>query len=176
MINRERLKSYLEISANLAVVMVSLILLGSFALNWINARWPTQAVISGITKGQQFPANLNVDYGNSPYTLVLALNTECDHCTKNINFYNEVPQVTNSGKRIRTLALFPNSGEEVRQYCQEHQLTVDYRDSIDLHFFKVAATPTLVLVDQSGHVLDFWIGEIARNDQERILSFLAALQ
>ena len=172
--NRERLKSYLEVSTNLTVLIVAIILLSSFAINWFNNR-SAREVISGIAKGQQLDANLNIDYRNSSYTLLLALNTRCEHCANNAKFYTEILHVTNNGKKVQAIAVFPNSLDEVRQYCQQHELTMDHRDSVDLSLIRIAATPTLVLIDQTGRVVDFWVGEITGNNQQKLLSYLAAL-
>jgi thioredoxin-related protein len=171
-----KLKSYLEVATNVAILLVAGLLLSSFAVKYFYRDRPAPRLIGGLEKGQQIPQVAGINYGNSAHTLLVAMNTQCGYCTKSIPFYNELAKLEQNSKTpLHIVAAFPNQAEQVRQYVEQHQLKLESKDSIDFAQLKVAGTPTMILVDQSGHVIDFWVGGIPPEDQQKVLAAIASL-
>jgi hypothetical protein len=169
-----KLRNYLEVGTNVAVLLVAMTILSTFALSFIQ-RKPTPVVSKGIEKGQHLPAIPGISYDGSPRTLLIAMNTKCSYCTASIPFYNQLAGLQQSDNNpLHIVAAFPNTADEVKQYLSQHKLAVESHDSVALGQLKVAGAPTIILVDQSGRVLDFWVGELKPETQQQVLKSIAA--
>lgn len=71
------------------------------------------------------------------------------------------------------VAVFPNSKVEVEQYEQQHQLQIEAVPASTFAALNVEGTPTLILVDASGRVLDFWIGKLSKDEEQQLIARVA---
>ena len=170
--NKDSIRSYLETFTNAAVLIMCVLFLSSMAVKLLSTNRIVLSVTGGLEKGQQLPSINAVNYENSTRTLLIALNTECEHCTKQLPFYTRITQRVRQDE-IQIVALFPNVQERVQRYAREHSFNMNVKDSVDFSQFHVAATPTLILLDQEGRVMDFWVGEIPLEEQGRVLESIA---
>ncbi|MCA1565231.1 MAG: thioredoxin fold domain-containing protein [Acidobacteria bacterium] len=171
--NKTQAKEHLEVLTNLAVLLAAVSILAVLTLNYFGGRKPVPQIVEGLQKGQQFPAIPGVDYRGSASTLLVAMSTECGYCTQSIPFYNQLADMKNTGKiSLRTVALFPNLDDEVQQYTRQHQLKTDHKSSVDFGQLKLAGTPTMILVDQNGRVINFWVGALKPDAQRQFLNSL----
>jgi len=172
--NKGQARERLEILTNVAVLLVAVSILAIIALNYIGGQRPTPQIIEGLQRGQQFPMVSGIDYAGTASTLLIAMNTKCDYCTQSIPFYNQLADIKNTGKiSPRAVAIFPNSKDEVQQYTQQYQLKIDHKSAIDFEHLKLAGTPTMILVDQNGRVINFWVGALRPEAQQQFLNSLA---
>ncbi len=51
---------------------------------------------------------------------------------------------------------------------------MDILAAIDLNGLKVSATPTLILVDSTGKVLDFWVGKLSEENQQGVMKSIGS--
>lgn len=171
-----KLKSYLESATNGAVLLVTVLILSSFAVNYFYRGRSAPQMISGFRKGQKISPVAGINYGDSTHTLLIAMNTQCDYCTRSIPFYNEIAKRTQNSKvPLQIVAAFPNPLEQVQKYVEQHQLNLATKNSVDMKQLNLSDTPTMILVDQGGNIIDFWVGAIPPEDQQRVLESLASL-
>jgi hypothetical protein len=71
------------------------------------------------------------------------------------------------------IAVFPNSKTDVEQYVRQNDLQIEAVPESTLGELNVAATPTVILVDASGRVLDFWIGKLSPNEEQQLIAKVA---
>jgi len=169
---REQWTKYLEVSSNVAVLVVAMALLGAI----VSTRWASQRKATfedGLQKGQVFGRLPSLDYGAAQQTLVLVLSTKCNYCQESQPFYKRLLEAQQlSGQRTRIVAVFPNPKSEVEQYKQENQLNVESVPALNYGVLNVAGTPTLIMVDSTGRVLDLWVGMLSKGEEQQVINAL----
>lgn len=174
MFNKEKAKSYLEVITSIAVLIVSAVVLATFALNYYRARWPPTQLQAGLQKGVALPPLQALNYSDSPQTLLVALNTRCEYCTASVPFYNQLAELQrNNNKGIKIVALFPNPADEVSQYVAQKKLELIAIAAPDVGGLGLYGTPTMILVDNQGRVIDFWIGKLSPNVEQEVIGRLS---
>lgn len=93
---------------------------------------------------------------------------DCGFCTKSVPFYNRLAEARreNAGQFNIIAAFINKEDDRVKSYAEEKQLSVQTIAGVDLDKLSIHTTPTLVLVDSAGKVLDSWRGAL-RPDGER---------
>jgi hypothetical protein len=168
-LNQTKLKSYLEVATNIAVLLVALAVLSTFAWNYFG-RNPTPQLQAGFQKGQPFAQVPGVSYSSSPQTLLIAMSTSCHYCTESLPFYKQLAEAQRtSGRQTHVVAVFPNQEAEVRQYVQQNKLGLDTVAGVDLGALNISGTPTAVMIDDNGKVQDFWIGKLPEAQERQVI-------
>ena len=72
-------------------------------------------------------------------------------------------------KSLRIVALFPNKAEEVAKYVEENHLNLDTVADVDFGRLRVSGTPTMILIDNSGEVNDFWVGKLGNSEADELV-------
>jgi hypothetical protein len=86
---RERWTRYIEVSSNVATLVVAMALLGAIvSTHW----WPRQEAKfeNGLQKGKVLAPLPSIDYSAAPQTLVSVLSTKCIYCTESLPFYKRL--------------------------------------------------------------------------------------
>jgi thiol-disulfide isomerase/thioredoxin len=162
----KRLRTQLEVTTNILVVLVVLGAVAIIARNYFASRRTESP--SKIQVGTIFPAIPQVHLNQSPKTLILALSVHCRFCIQSIPLYHRLAEVARENKdSFRIVAIFLNKESDlVSQFAEEHKLAILAVPSVDFASAKIAKTPTLVLVDNNGKVLESWVGQLSE-DQEK---------
>ena len=66
------------------------------------------------------------------------------------------------------LAVVPGDKTEVARYLSVQGVVVDDIINIALSDIKVSTTPTLFFVDQSGSVMDVWVGNLDESKEKEV--------
>jgi hypothetical protein len=171
----QKLKAYLEVTTNIAVILVAVLVLGTFAWNFYRARQGKTVLESGLLKNKVLSPVTGLNYSESPQTVLIAMNTQCRYCSESTAFYNRLAEFQGTRKgAVRIIAVFPNSANEVRDYVSRTGLVVDTIAATDLDRLNVAGTPTIILVDGLGKVVDFWVGKLTTDSEDEVLRRLSA--
>ena len=168
----QKLKSRLEAVTNVAVLLVAAAVLFTFAWNFNQAHRLTTRLQPGLQKGVVLGVLRGVNYGEAPRTLLVAVSTRCDHCTASVPFYNRLAELQGGGRGLRVVSVFPEREDEVSLYASQTQLRLDAVAAADFPALNLAGTPTLILMDSAGKVLDFWIGRLSPDAEQQIIQRL----
>lgn len=167
--DRTRLKGHLEVATNVAVLLVALVILSAFAWSYF-VRHSTPQIEDGFQKGQVLASVPGINYGSASQTLLIAMSTKCHYCEESLPFYKqlaEAQRVSDSGTQI--IAVFPNAEEEVKQYLQQNEFDLESLSSVDFRALNISRTPTAVLIDSDGKVLDFWVGKLPSDVEQQVV-------
>ncbi|HJP92914.1 MAG TPA: hypothetical protein VJ875_13230 [Pyrinomonadaceae bacterium] len=156
------LRRVLEVSANLGIVIVALIVVGNF----VASKWGTKREIDTLTTGSK--VSLSGVKWEDGTTLVLALQRGCRFCEESAPFYRRLWQ-QRSGSEPRMIAVVPGEKAQVGKYLNELGVVVDGIVNASLADIHVSATPTLVLVDRSGRVSNVWVGKLDSNTENDVI-------
>jgi thiol-disulfide isomerase/thioredoxin len=169
-LDRDTFKTTLEISTNVAVLLVAVVLLSLLAIN-IFVKPPIANLNRGLEKGKAFSPIRTVDYADSEKTLLIALNTSCPFCRESLPLYQRlVEALPQPSKALHIVAIFPNREADVGDYLRDNHLTIDAVAEVDLNSLRISGTPTVILIDRSGAVKDFWNGKLTENEAQEFLN------
>ena len=173
-LDRKRLRNLLETYTSIAVLLFAIASLSSIAINYSGKQPPT-ILRTGLERGMVFAPIPKIDYGNSKQTLLIALNTNCSYCRESLPFYRKLVLANGlSNDSLHIVAVFPNQADEVARYAKENELILDTITDLEFSRFKISGTPTMVLVNQSGEVNDFWIGKLPDTEADQLIRFLTS--
>ena len=165
-------KNILDVTTSVVVMLFAVVALGVLVKNYLIPQGARTNVV--INKGSFFPEIPGVDYKQTPRTLILALNVDCRYCSKSVPFYNTLveSQHQNAGQFKIVAAFINKDAALVKSYVEEKQLSVPAIPGIDLDRLGVHLTPTLILVDSSGKVLDSWRGALQSEGEREVFDAL----
>lgn len=111
------LRRFLEVSANLGIIIVALIVIGNF----VASKWRTKRVET-LTTGSKVSLS-GVKWEDGP-TLVLALQRGCRFCEESTPFYRRLWQQRSSSEP-RIIAVVPGDKGEISKYPGELGVAVN---------------------------------------------------
>lgn len=168
----KKLKNILDVTTNIVVVVFAVVAIGVLVKNYFAP--PSAKTSVAVTKGSVLREIAGVDYKQTARTLILALNVDCRYCTKSIPFYNSVAEARqqNAGQFNLVAAFINTDPELVKSYVEEKQLSIQAIPGVDFDKLGVQMTPTLILVDSAGKVLDSWRGELQPDAEREVFAAL----
>jgi 2,3-bisphosphoglycerate-independent phosphoglycerate mutase len=79
----------------------------------------------------------------------------------------------NSSDPLPILAVFPSGADDVKRYAETQQLRIPAVPGIDFSALKVALTPTIIVIDGTGTIKDFWVGKLSSDEEEQVIKVAA---
>ncbi|HEX8128749.1 MAG TPA: hypothetical protein VF527_06560 [Pyrinomonadaceae bacterium] len=161
----------IELFANVAIIVVAL-LLGTVLVKrylW-PASPPPQAAAQQIQAGTSVSVP-GVEWTQSDKTMLLVLSDSCRFCTESAGFYQKLAQERAKQPRLRMVAMFPQEVSKGREYLSKLGVTVDDVRQGDLDTVGVRGTPTLILIDKAGKVINSWVGKLPSEKEAEVLSY-----
>jgi hypothetical protein len=172
--NQTRVKNFIEVASNVAVVVAALVVVASFARSYFRPR-PRVMLQGGLQKGAQLPQLPGLDFSKSRKTLLVAMDANCDSCRESLPFFSTlVDKLRGKPGDARLIAMFQGGEEQTRRYAEQSRLNTDTVFGVDFKLLDVSALPSIILIDSTGTVLDFWIGKLSKDSEEQILKHLTA--
>ena len=170
--SRKKLKDILDVTTNIVVVAFALVAIGVLVKNYFAPSGAKTSV--ALTKGSVLQEIAGVDYKRAQRTLILGLNVDCRYCTRSVPFYNSLAQAKQeNGGQFNLVAAFINKDPElVKSYVEQKGLSIQAIPGVDLDRIGVHMTPTLILVDSAGKVLDSWRGELQPDGERELFAAL----
>lgn len=153
----------LEISANVGILIVAALILGNFA--WSKFR-PKQD-ISGPIVGNSV-ALAGVNWKDNGSTLLMVLQKGCRYCEESAPFYRKLHD-GRAGYTPRMLAVIPGEAVDTARYLSAQGVLTDGIINVSLREVNVSATPTLLLIDETGHIKNVWVGKLDDAREKEVL-------
>lgn len=112
-----------------------------------------------------------VDWSLSRQTLVLALAKGCRFCADSAPFYRKLAGEIAARKDMRLVAVFSHeTPEEARAYLDGLGVPITDVEQASLEAIGARGTPTLILADNTGKVLESWTGAQKPDKEAELLS------
>ena len=168
----KKLKGILDVTTNVVVIVFAVVAIGVLVKNYFAPQGGKTSV--AVTKGSVFPEIEGVNYNQTSRTLILALNVDCRYCTRSVPFYNSLAEaLQGKASQVNIVAAFINKDPAlVKSYTDEKKLSVPTITGVDLDKLGVHSTPTLILIDNAGKVLDSWSGELQPDAEREVFDAL----
>lgn len=108
-------------------------------------------------------------------TLTFALSANCRYCDMSVDFYKSLldgrPQ-----NSFHAIAIFQEANQDSLKYLNDHNLTLDEVYQVDFRELNIVGTPTLLLVDAKGEVVERWEGLLSEEKKADLLQRFSAKQ
>jgi len=173
-------KSTLDTVANIAIILVCAIAAVVLVRNQFFPQQPPGP--PQVKKGEQYDQLKTVVPAGTSRALVVAVAPGCHFCNDSIPFYkNLIDQRNQKNSEVKFIAAVPASDkpEEAQKLVSEEtqKFTAggaqpDSMVNMDFAAIKVPGTPTLMLVDNTGKVLDVWVGKLDSKGEKEVLKTL----
>jgi len=106
---------------------------------------------------------------STPRTVVLFLSTKCEFCKASSPFYRTLLEEQRSrSSTVDIVAVFQEGPEVVSRFMGSEQLDMKSVPDIDVKSLHVKGTPTVVVVDGGGKILDAWSGRLGKDRQQQV--------
>jgi hypothetical protein len=171
-------RSTLDTIANIAIILVCVIASVVLVNNFLASRRQPQGAGQRppeVEKGEQLAALKNVVPAGTDRALVVALQPQCGYCNESMPFYNKLIDERNKkGSNVKVIAVVGQEAAkaEEQQKMTEAGVQPDALLALDFQSIKVPGTPTLLLVDNQGKVLEKWVGKVQPGDEDDVLATL----
>jgi thioredoxin-related protein len=108
----------------------------------------------------------NMTWPQNGRTLLLALSTTCHFCTDSAQFYRRISKEHGD---THLIALVPQDTNEGEEYLAKLGVKVDEVREASFGELGITGTPTLVLLDMSGKVVNMWEGVLPPTKESEVL-------
>jgi hypothetical protein len=161
------MKTKIEVAANIVVILLAVVIGTVF----IRDRFATPAPQSSEVKaGDKLLGLDGWNWGAHDRTLVLVLRKGCHFCEDSAPFYQRlVAKQELDAQNTAIVAVFPDNADAVKEVVQSEGLAVQALAGVPLEKLKVPGTPTLLLVDRNGTVLNAWMGMLSPKQELEVM-------
>jgi hypothetical protein len=165
----------IELTSNILIIVVALSL-GVVLISRYLATDTTAASTVGtptIKPGTKLSPG-RIDWSVAEKTLVLVLSTGCKYCHESAEFYSRLSAAASRPGAPRSVGVFPQSLDESRVYLADKKIAIGEVVSASPAEFQVRGTPTLILVNRDGIVLDSWVGKLSQEKENEVFERIFA--
>ncbi len=165
----------IQFASHLSIIVIALLLIFIVIKQYWDTR-PQPAAISSATQRQATPSEPagsvirvplgkelpleNIDWKRNKKTLILYLSTTCHFCNESAPFYKRLIEKYSNSENVKIIAVLPQTVDEAKAHLDSLGVNVKEIYSSPLASVGVTATPTLLLVNESGIVTEYWRGKL----------------
>jgi hypothetical protein len=164
------LRANLEFGAQIVIAVAVLAVAGVIVQRHVFPRQLPYPNMAGITAGERLNIS-DVDWKRSKRSLVFFLSKDCYYCTSSAPFYRQLT-VEAAKRNVTLLAVLPDSPADAKAYLQSIKLPIEDLRTGPLSSYKIAGTPTVLLVNTSGAVEKVWFGATTGRENQILEEFL----
>lgn len=164
----------IEIASNIAIIVVALLFGAVLVSRYLLPSAPPKSSVAetdSIKVGTKLPLS-DVDWSKSEKNLVLVLSTNCHFCSESTPFYQKLAQQKAQRGGVRLITVMPQTVNEAQHYLSEHNISVDEVRQTSLNTVNVRGTPTLIVVDNAGAVVQSWVGKLPPEKEAEVIARL----
>lgn len=170
-----KINQRVELVANFLLIVVAVVCLTILSQQYFF----NSSTISALSKSKEETLLNNnskieipdVQFSEYDKTLILALQTGCHFCSESAPFYQKL-QETVKGKNIKLVAVLPSDVSSSQEYLKKLGLSNIEPKELPLNSLQVSGTPTLVLVNAKGEIIDSWVGKLNSEKESEVLNKL----
>jgi thioredoxin-related protein len=166
---RKKIAQRLDVIANICVVAGTIVFLLSIGWFFLRHSFVLRNSPSSIQMGTKLKLP-DIHWSASPQTLVLILSTECKYCTASAPFYRRLASRAALSQNTRLIAVFPQPVNESRDYFARQEIKIDTLKQAGLTSLGVKGTPTLILVDTNGSIIQTWEGMVPPDVEKDVIA------
>lgn len=161
------IKDKVEITTNILIAIVILMI----GATYLKSR--TGHHEAGLSPGEKISAPHGYEWRNHDQTLVVAVRQGCIYCERSYPLYQRLDSLEHSNSlKAHVLVVMPDDPASGAALLKSKGITSQSIPNTLLSDLKVSGTPTLLLVDANGRLLQSWIGELDSSKAEAMVAQL----
>jgi hypothetical protein len=102
-------------------------------------------------------------------------NTGFPHLCRRAPFYQEIARATANNRRVQLIAALPQEISNSKQYLSGLNVPINEIRQSTLTALGVKGTPTLILINGKGEVMQSWPGKLSSDKEREVLLKLDSL-
>lgn len=164
---KNNLVKKIEVFTNIAIILVALVLCAVLVKKFIltdNAA----ANKKDIAVGEKVDFE-KINWAANKNTLLLVLSKDCRYCTESLPFYQKINQEVANNPAVKIAAVFPQDVPTAQEYLKANNLDINQVYEGTPRSVGVGGTPSLLLIDETGKVVETWFGKLMSSDEEQKL-------
>lgn len=164
-----KLSKRIKLAVNVAIILVLLLIGLAIAKNYLlspRSAHPTRDYRVPTGKKVSVPG---IDWEQNGQTLLLVLQEGCPYCTESAHFYQQLAQEEDAKGGVRLVAVLPQEISESKQYLSTLNVPIYEVRQSELEPLGVQGTPTLILVNGKGEVMESWAGKLPAAKESEVL-------
>jgi hypothetical protein len=114
-----------------------------------------------------------MDFQKAPVTVALVLQSQCPYCAASVPFYRRLVEMKKS-TAFQLVVASLESTSTTTAYLKDKGLEVDAVSSLKPGEMSTPGTPTLIVIDRKGIVLDSWIGQLGMSQEQAVVSRISS--
>lgn len=158
----------IELLANIAIIVVAVLIGAVLVKRYLLPQAPSPQAQARIQPGTKLSVP-GVEWGKNERTLLLILSTTCRYCTESSPFYQRLAQEKAKKGGVGLIAVLPQSVGDSQKYLNDLGVPVDDVKQATLDAVQARATPTLVVADRTGAVVESWVGKLPAEAEGEVL-------
>ena len=160
-------KDKLEIVTNVLIIAVLLLIGGTY----LKSRYTHTATELSI--GDKIDAPRGYAWRDHNPTLVVAVRKGCIYCERSYPLYRQLDGLEHDNHlKAHMLVVMPDDPATGAALLSSEHITSQSITNMPLSGIKVSGTPTLLLVDANGRLLQSWAGELDASKAEALVAQL----
>lgn len=112
-----------------------------------------------------------VDWKRGELTVVLVLNEKCKYCSESGEFYRRLTEEARDNQ-VPVVAALPGEVSDSHRYLTSLGLSVPEVKRASHQSIGAPGTPTLILVNGEGVIVDAWVGKLPASEEASVLERL----
>lgn len=163
-----------QLLANLATILIAILLGIAVTQQYFltkQTRYPEPASFVPVHAGATLSVP-GIDWTKNDRTLLMALSRGCHFCSASAPFYKKLTQELSGRKDVGMVAAFPQPVDEARNYLSTLGVSIGDVRQLRLDSLGVLGTPTLILVDREGVVINAWRGQLSSDKEDEVFNQL----
>jgi thioredoxin-related protein len=161
------LKAKIEMVANVVVILLAVAIGFVFLKDRFANPDPEP---NEVKAGDRLMSLEGWDWSAHDRTLLLVLRKGCHFCEDSAPFYQRiVAKQQQDRSNTAIVAALPDAADAAKEVVKSERLEVQALAGVPLGRLKVSATPTLLLVDNSGAVLNTWVGLLSPQEELEVM-------
>lgn len=168
------LTNKVQLLAHLATILIAILLGIAVTQQYFlpkQMRYPEPAPFVPLQPGAKLSVT-GIDWARNDRTLLMALSRGCHFCSVSAPFYKRLTQEFSAGKDVALVAAFPQPVDEARSYLSTLGVSIADVKQMRLDVLGVVGTPTLILVNREGVVINAWRGQLSSDKEAEVFSQL----
>jgi len=163
-----------EIISNIALVaccilFATFLVKNHFLRNNLETKTNLPPAISLVGKKLSFDG---IDRTKNQQTLLLVLQQGCRFCEESMPFYHRLIDELANQTKTHIIALLPHSNDENKRYLKDETLEIADVRQVSPLTLGVQGTPELLLLDDTGTIIEQWKGKLPPNQENDVISRL----
>ena len=155
---------------NLALNLMIAVVLVSIGVVVIKHYWHSRVPPRdyGVPTGSKVSLP-DIDWEKNRQTLLLVLDTGCAYCTASASFYQQIVRETANNRSVQLIAALPQEISNSKQYLSGLNVPINEIRQSTLSALGVKGTPTLILINGKGEVMQSWPGKLSSEKEKEVL-------